>query len=224
MTGVPSGRVHVDDAARRRPGAGDVRRLDARPAELLDPAVLEDPGAVVEEPVAVGLLLDDQADAEVVEGDRHVEPPHPVPGRVGRAAGRLGLAGGADAPRPVAGADPAVGRHGDSPRRRSRSCPPTSRTARTAARRAPSSACRCASRAAPPGWPGTGRASGGPWRCPRSPRGRPGPPPAAWSTSIRKLPTCGLSRSWSIASLRCTAVCSSPRRTRTKASLVPRLG
>ena len=87
--------------------------LDARPAELLDPAVLEDPRAVVEEPVAVGLLLDDQAHPEVVEGDRHVEPPHAAPRGVGRAPGRLGLAGRADPPRPVAGADPAIGRHGD---------------------------------------------------------------------------------------------------------------
>ena len=49
-----------------------------RPAQLLDPAVGPHPLGVVERAVAVGLLLRDHDDLEVVEAQRHVEPPEPA--------------------------------------------------------------------------------------------------------------------------------------------------
>src|SRR5690606_5393738 len=91
-------------------GVGD---LDPRPAELLDPAVLPDPGAVVEGPEAVRVLLYDEHHGVVVEAHRHVEPPHALERRVrGRPRGWR-LAGGTDPPGAVPGADPGVGRDRD---------------------------------------------------------------------------------------------------------------
>ncbi len=80
-----------------------------RPAELLAPAVLPDPGAVVERPEAVGVLLEDQHDGVLLEAERHVEPPHALEGRVGGRTLRLGLPHRPDPPRAVARADPSVG-------------------------------------------------------------------------------------------------------------------
>ena len=80
--------------------------VDQRPAELLDPAVLPDPGAVVERAVAVGALLDDQADGELLELHRDVEPPHALERRVGRRSRRLRLPHGADPPGAVPAAEP----------------------------------------------------------------------------------------------------------------------
>ena len=113
-----------------------VADLDPRPAELLDPAVLPDPGAVVEGAVAVRGLLDDDArrrSPRTASARRATTCPR-TPGRPACPAGRR-LADRADAPRPVPGADPAVRRRRRCRRRRPRSCPPRCRPARTAARR-----------------------------------------------------------------------------------------
>ena len=64
---------------------------------------------VVERAEAVRQLLGDHDDGEVVEPQRHVQPPEALERLVGVATGRLGLADRPDAPRPVTGADPAVG-------------------------------------------------------------------------------------------------------------------
>lgn len=60
-----------------------------RPAQLLDVAVTPDPGAVVERAEPVGFFLDDQHDGEVVEGQRHIQPPHALEGWVGGPARRF---------------------------------------------------------------------------------------------------------------------------------------
>ena len=59
--------------------------LDLGPAELLDAAVGPHAGGVVERAVAVGLLLHDHDDGEVVEAQGHVQPPEP--GGAGRRPG-----------------------------------------------------------------------------------------------------------------------------------------
>ena len=90
------------------PGAGRVGDVDPRPAQLFDSAVGPDSGGVVEDAKAVGLLLDDHDDRKVVEPQRHIEPMEAWI-LIGRFAGGFGLANRADAPRPVAGADPGGG-------------------------------------------------------------------------------------------------------------------
>jgi hypothetical protein len=94
------------------PGAGAVADLRTGPAELLDAAVLPDPGGVVQRPVAVGLLLGDDDDRVVVEAQRHVQPPEPALGLLVPPAGRVRRRQRADAPRAVPGAEPRVGRDG----------------------------------------------------------------------------------------------------------------
>ena len=105
-TGVPSGVVPsmVAPVGIRVPER--VVDLDPRPAQLLDAAVLPDPGAVVQRPEAAGLLLDDEDDREVVERHRHVQPPHALERRIRRPPSGFGFADGPDAPRPVARPDP----------------------------------------------------------------------------------------------------------------------
>src|SRR5205085_1127645 len=73
-------------------GARAVAKVDARPAELLDPAVGPHAGRVVERAEAVGPFLHDDDDREVVEAQRDVQPPETgVAGLVERG-GRLALA------------------------------------------------------------------------------------------------------------------------------------
>src|SRR3954447_2170263 len=91
-------------------GAGPVVDLHPRPAELVHTTVAPDPDRVVERPVAGAVLLCDQHDGELLEPQRHVEPPEAETVVVHRSAGRLTLADRADAPRPVAAADPHVRR------------------------------------------------------------------------------------------------------------------
>ena len=69
---------HVGEVQRgvlRVTAARAVADVVLRPAELLDPAVGPHPLGVVERAVPVGLLLHDHDDLEVVEAQRHVEPP-----------------------------------------------------------------------------------------------------------------------------------------------------
>ncbi len=96
----------VDRRAGGNPCPGTVVDLHPRPAQLFDPAVTPDPGAVVDCPEPAGLLLDDDDDGEVVERHRHIQPPHALERRVRRPARGLGGADGPDAPGPVPGADP----------------------------------------------------------------------------------------------------------------------
>src|SRR3954468_12416079 len=86
--------------------AAAVVDLDAGPAKLLDPAVGPHPAGLVERAVTVRLLLEDHHEHEVVEPERHVEPPEAVERLVRRAAGWIGVTRGTDPPRPVARAHP----------------------------------------------------------------------------------------------------------------------
>ncbi|WP_168176108.1 DUF1589 domain-containing protein [Mycobacterium sp. ST-F2] len=101
-------RGRLDGGAGGDAGTGDVVDLHARPAELLDAAVLPDAAAVVERAEAVGGLLDDHHERELFERERYVQPPHALERRICRPARRLGLTDRADAPRPVTRTDPGV--------------------------------------------------------------------------------------------------------------------
>src|SRR5690606_30670345 len=101
-----------DGGADRVAGARRVADGDAGPPELLDAAVGPHPHGVVERPVPVAVLLDDDHDGEAVEAQRGVGPEE-APLRVGLGgppSRRLWLADGPDAPRPVARPEPHVGR------------------------------------------------------------------------------------------------------------------
>src|SRR3954447_134751 len=91
-------------------GAGPLVDLPPRPAELVHPTVAPDPDRVIQRPMAGAVLLCDQHDGELLEPQRHVEPPETETVVVRRPAGGLALADRADAPRPVAAADPDVRR------------------------------------------------------------------------------------------------------------------
>src|SRR3954467_6786182 len=91
-------------------GAGPVVDLHPRPAELVHPTVAPDPDRVVQRPMAGAGLLRDHHDGELLEPQRHVEPPETEAVVVNRPAGWLALPDRADAPRPVAAADPDVRR------------------------------------------------------------------------------------------------------------------
>ena len=221
-TGVPSGGGSVDGGAGRDAGAGTVVDLDPRPAELLDAAVAPDPGAVVERAEPVGLLLDDQHDGEVVERDRHIQPPHALERRVGGPARRLGLADRPDAPGPVAAADPGRGIDSDllavDDERPIQVPSWANRCAFSVTRLPERRMCGCS-------WTTSNR--------PSQVRSAAMP-----SVSSRTMPQFAqrvddldpvavdvlVSRSWSMASERCTAVCVSPRLMSKNASLTPRLG
>ena len=85
-----------------------------RPAELFDPAVGPHPLGVVEGAVAVGPLLRHHDDLELLEAQRHVEPPEPpAPALVGGAARGVRIADRADPPRTVAAAEPGGGVDGE---------------------------------------------------------------------------------------------------------------
>src|SRR5699024_11054558 len=87
-------------------GAGAVVDLHSRPAQLLDPAVGEHPTRVVETAMAVGALLQDDHQREVVEPQRDVRPPETLPRLLGEALLWIRRATGPDSPGTVAGAEP----------------------------------------------------------------------------------------------------------------------
>src|SRR4051812_3869987 len=95
------------------PGPGPIVDLDARPAQLVDPAVLPDADRVAERAVPGAVLLRDDHDGEAVEPQRHVEPPEAEVGVVRGPSGWLGLADRADAPRAVPRPHPGVRRDRD---------------------------------------------------------------------------------------------------------------
>src|ERR1700733_4974877 len=104
----------VNRRAGRDAGARAVVDFHPRPAQLFDAAVAPNPGAIVERPEPVGLLLNDQHDGEVVECHRHVQPPHsPEWGGGGGPPRRLGFADRPDTPGPIAAADPGRGIDGN---------------------------------------------------------------------------------------------------------------
>ncbi len=90
------------------PRAGLVGDVHPWPAQLFDAAIGPDSGGVVEDAEAVGLLLDDHNDREVVEPQRDIEPMEAWV-LVGRFAGGFGLTNRANAPRSVTGPDPGGG-------------------------------------------------------------------------------------------------------------------
>lgn len=115
MIGVPSCSASLIVAPSGKRVPGPVVHVDARPAQLLGSAAgfgRPDPDRVVEDPVAVGVLLDDHHQRVVVEAQWDVVPPEPLDRLGDSTAGRRGLAHGPDAPGTVPGADPAVGVHG----------------------------------------------------------------------------------------------------------------
>src|SRR6476646_9120974 len=83
------------------PGAGRVMDRRSHAVELFNPAVSPTSGAVVEAPVPVRVLLDDQEDLVVVEGQWQIQPPHSAECGV-RPAGRFRLADGPDTLLPCA--------------------------------------------------------------------------------------------------------------------------
>src|SRR4051812_8804524 len=90
------------------PGAGAVVDLHARPPELVDAPVPPHPHRVVQGAMPLAVLLRDQHDRELLEAQRHVEPPEAETLVVRRPSRGLGLADGTDAPRTVAAAEPGV--------------------------------------------------------------------------------------------------------------------
>ncbi len=99
---------HLNVCAIRDPGAGRVVDCRTHAIELFHPAVWPPSRAVIQAAMAVRVLLDDQENLVVVEGQRQIQPPHPAERGVRPACG-LGLADGPDPPRPVPAAHRGVG-------------------------------------------------------------------------------------------------------------------
>ena len=83
-------------------------------AEVVDAPVGPEAHGLLEHAAAVAALLADEDQRVVLHPERRVEPAERRARLVGEVAGRLGLAHGADAPRPVAAPPPVVGRDVDA--------------------------------------------------------------------------------------------------------------
>ena len=88
----------IDGGAGGNPCARTVVNLHPWPAQLFDPAVTPDPSAVVHGTEPAGILLNDHDNGKIIEGHRHVQPPHAFEGRVGGTPGRFGFADRPDTP------------------------------------------------------------------------------------------------------------------------------